>query len=101
MNDVTLFAFWTWDAAAALLLLGIAIGWLILPLTWPLRRRDKLRLPVKGIALVVIIIPSLFYLFLSILRLVEGLTPPSTTWAQWIVFSIGLCVGLLIEERKS
>jgi hypothetical protein len=91
---------WSWPAALALLLLGMSVGWLLLPFLWPMRRRADQPLPVAVLGLMVVTVPSLYFLFLAVLRGAEGLAVPATTWAQWLVFAAGLTAGLWLEERR-
>lgn len=95
-----MFVLWSWPAALALLLLGMASGWLLIPLLWPLRRSEGLRLPVLIFGLLALIVPTLFFLFLGVLRAIEDRAIPWTSWAQWCTFAIGMWAGLWLEERR-
>jgi hypothetical protein len=94
------FPLWSWPASVALLLLGLTMGWLLLPFLWPMRRESGLPMPVLVLGFMAVTVPSLFFLFVYVLRSVEGLAPPATTWAQWLVFAAGLTAGLWLEERR-
>lgn len=91
---------WSWPAALVLLMLGITTGWLLLPFLWPMRRELGLKLPVVMLGALALLVPSVFYLFLSALRAAEDRATPSTTWVQWLVYAAGLTVGLWLEERR-
>lgn len=95
-----MFPLWSWPAAMVLLLLGIAAGGILLPFLWPMRRQQSMRMPVGILAFMALVVPSLFFLFVAVLRTAEQRVAPLTTWSQWVVFAVGLSIGLWIEERR-
>lgn len=94
-----LFALWTWEAAAALAGLGLLTGWLVLPVALSGGHQHN-RGQLAMAALLMLALPSLFFGFLSVLRLASGLQAPSTSWAQWLIFATGTIAGMYLEARR-
>lgn len=89
-----------WTTAAALLALGVLLGYTFWAQLWPLWSANGTRLTAEiaiSEAAVAIFIPLFF---ISLLRWLQGLPLPAALSLELLAFRVGASVGLIVKERR-
>lgn len=100
MTVERVFAIWDWPTVFGLVVLGLVIGYALIPVMWPLRGME-IAYPVLVSGLPWITIGGAFFLFEWVFRELNGVLFAERTLAtglQWIIFASSLTVGLKVRN---
>jgi len=90
----------TAQSIIGIFIVGTIMGFFLFPKIWPIRTYENIAYPINLGGLLLFGTGVIFFLFLSVLRYLEGNVLPFATGIAWMVFALGSTLGLYIRERR-
>ena len=102
MNIDNALSLWDWPSVLGLVVVGIAFGWIAVPLAWPVRAAAHEEPPVAMAAFLMVLMFVVAFFFLIMFRYLTVPTPIAErtigTALELLVFAFSAGIGLAIRR---
>lgn len=92
---------WDWPTALGLVIVGLVIGYVLVPMAWPV---ETVNFPVRMTSFLTTVIGTVFFILIFTVRALAGVPNIErilTSALQWVVFSVSISAGLKLRDRMT